>query len=233
MLKGVLFMRKIALALFFALVISGCAAASSETIDELIAQLEGKSPESVAQEREQEWVVEEARREVEAVKKALRFQTDKIENVTWVHTRLFQTRPCLDVYCGERDGRIWMRLQLEPSSDTQPMVMEQVVLNIDGEVRRFSINASDRNATSEVRSARGTFGGIEVNRWYYEKIDMSVTPELEKILWRATGRKNVLVRFKGRYSQDFKLTQAWHNAFGAMLRYYRARQIILAHENGK
>lgn len=225
-------MKRAILGLFLLLAAAGGAFAANETIEELIAQLEGKSPETAALEREQKWAVEEAKKEVDSVKKALRFRTDKIENVTWVHTRLTQFTPYFDVYCGERDGRIWMRLRLEPSSDTRPMVMEQVILNIDGEVRRFGINARDRDVTSEVRSVKGVFGGVEVNRWYYEKIDMPVTPELEKILWWATGKKSVLVRFRGRYSQDFKLTKAWHDAFSAMLRYYRARQIILAHEKG-
>lgn len=225
-------MKRAVLGFFLLLAAAGCAFAANETIDELIAQLEGKSPETAAQEREQKWVVEEAEREIAAVKKALRFNTDKIENVTWVHTRLTQFRPVFDIYCGERGGRIWMRLLLEPRSDTRPMVMEQVVLNIGGEVRNFSIKAGDRNITSEVRAVKGTFGGVDVNRWYYERIDMPVTPELEKILWRAAGSKSVLVRFRGRYVEDFKLSKAAHNAYSAILRYYRARQVILAHEKG-
>lgn len=227
-------MKRAVFTVFFLMAVIGSAFAASETIDELIAQLEGKSPETAAQEREQKQSVEEAKKEIEVVKKQLRFQTDKFKNVTWTRTRLGQFGPRFDIYCGERNDKIWMRILIEPSGDTKPMLTELVYLNIDGDVKGFHIKADDRKTTSEVRSSKGLGGKIEVRRWFYETVDMSVTdPELENLLRRAASAKSVMVRFSGQYNQDFNLSKDWQKSFDAMLRYYKARQTILAHEKGE
>lgn len=222
-------MKRLVLTLLILLTITGCAFASDVTIDELLAQLEGKSPETITQEREQRMSVDEAKKEIEAVKKNLRFRTDKMENVTWTRTKISTGKPYFDMYCGERNGKIWLRVKLEPSANTkQPMIMNTVLLNIDGHNTGFTVKASDRKTSSEVRSSRGTFGGIDVNRWFYEEVDMSViTPELETLLRQAADGKTVMVRMRGNYSEDFMLSKQARAAFDAMLRYYRARQVLL------
>lgn len=223
-------MKKAILSIFLLLAVSCCAFAANETIEELIAALEGKEPEVIAQETKQRQNVEWAKKEIEAVKKNLRFQTDRIENITWTQTKLNFSIPYFNIYCGEQNGSVFLRLMVEPDIRTERMETEKVVINVDGIVKSFTVPARYRNITSEVSSSKG-INGVQIRRWYTERIDMPVYEEVEDILRQAASGKETLVRMSGRYSQDFKLSKAAHNAFDSLLRYYKARQIILASQN--
>lgn len=223
-------MKKVILSVFLLLVVSQCAFAANETIEQLIAALEGKEPEVIAQETKQRQDVEWAKKEIEAVKKNLRFKTDKIENITWTHTKLIPSTPYFDVYCGERNGSVFLKLIIKPDIKTEQMAMERVIINVDGIVQSFTVPLRYRNITSEVSSSKG-INGVKMLRWYTERIDMPVYQEVQDILRQAASGKETLVRMSGRYNQDFKLSKAAHNAFDSLLRYYKARQIILASQS--
>lgn len=203
-----------------------CAFASNETIDELIAQLGIKSPEAAAPERKNNQTFGEAWKEIESVKKRLRFKTDKIENITIVSTRLNYDIPFFDIYCAEKGGKIWLRLVMKAGLTSEPMATGKVIINVDGIVHSFSVPSYSRETTSQVSSYRSA-RTVYTQRDYNEKVDMVVDEDAEKILRLATDGKVTMIRMRGRYYVDFKMSKAAHTSFDAMLRYYKARQILL------
>lgn len=223
-------MKKVIFSVFLLLATSCSVFAANETIEELIAALEGKEPAVIEQEIKQRQNVEWAKKEIEAVKKNLRFKTDKIENITWTHTKLNFSIPYFDIYCGEQNGAVFLRLMIEPDIRTERMETDRIIVNVDGIVHSFTVPLRYRNITSEVSSSKG-INGVKMLRWYTERIDMPVYQDVEKILIQAAGGKETLVRLSGKYNMDFKLTKAAHNAFDSLLRYYKARQIILTSQN--
>lgn len=224
-------MKKAALTILFLLSLISSAFAAFDSFDDLVAAEEKKGAGVPAQASDNAY--EAAKKEIEAVKKHLRFRIDKIENIVWVSTKLKYTTQCFDIYCGEQGGEIWLRLKIKPGPYTQPMVMERVTINVDGVAQSFMVPPSSSNITSELHSTYG-IGDIKARRWYEEKVDMAVNQEIEKLLRRVADGKETLIRLSGRnYKVDMKLLKDSYPAFDAMLRYYRARQIILAHEQGK
>lgn len=224
-------MKKIILGLFLILAAPCCVFAANETIEALIGALEEKEPAVIEREVKQRRDVEWAEQEIAAVKKHLRLQTDKIENTSWVISKLNIYSTYIDIYCIEQDGVISLRLVLAPRFDTEPLMMERFVINVDGAPNTFAVPAKNREITSKVRTDSSGINEVEITRWYKERANLAVTKEIKKVLRQAADAKETLIRMRGRYNFDFKMSKATQISFDAMLRYYEARQIILASQN--
>lgn len=169
-----------------------------------------------------------AMQEISALKKYLKFNTDKVENITWVGSRVMQFNPYMEIYTGERDGKIWLRLRVQ-ASDTTLLDVAQIVLNIDGEIHRIETDPQYRTISSRVSTSR-EMRRIVTRIWYTEKIDMPVSDSLQimNILRQIPSSGNAVVRLRGHNgSVDFSMSSASKNALSDVIRYYNARRTEL------
>lgn len=175
--------------------------------------------------QDREW----ARQEISAVKKNLRFHSDKIENKAWVFTKLNQLPPCIDFSITEEDGGIWLIYFAKPKGKiNNALLVEQIVLNIDGQVYNIEIEPGSRKITTNTRTERSALGGLKTSAWHYESVGGIASPSTIDILNLIPHSNVTMVRLRGQNSiEDFTFSSASKNALGSILRYYKARQIEL------
>lgn len=204
-------------------------AAEYTSIEDLAANYENKTddseqetPTSITAKREF------AKQEFNAVKKHLRFSSDKVEDINWTQTKwnISSYYPYIDIYVGEDGKRIWMRLKAELREDL-PVLTKQIIFNIDGSVYRLPVNSDCVSVKSDISTSQARLNSTVTRLAYTETIDMHVTPDIHKILLLIPKSKDTTVRLSGqsRYI-DFKIPKATKNAFDAMLRFYEARPYL-------
>lgn len=206
-------------------------AAEYTSIEDLAADYENRiddpkpgAAESVASKREF------AKQEFNAVKKHLRFSTDKVEGIHWTQTKwdISSYYPYIDIYVGEKENgrRVWMRLKAELREDL-PVLTKQIIFNIDGDVYRLPVQPDYVNVKSEISTSKAGLDRQVTRLTYTETIDMPVTPDIQKILSLIPKSNNTTVRLSGQSRKlDFKVPKATKTAFDAILRFYEARPYL-------
>lgn len=172
-------------------------------------------------------------KEIIAVGKHLTTRTDKIENITWVRSRALQRMPYLEVYSGELGGVIALRLAVETYGTTL-LAVEQIILNVDGEILRIPLGSKNSKISSQAMTERAPLGGVVTKVWYKESIDIMVSgsQQIMSVLSKIPTSNSTAVRLRGlNASVDFTMSPASKTAFSNSMRYYEAKKTLLQLES--
>lgn len=214
-------LRKIAAAVFLLLaVFVSCAAASGETIEELIAQLEGKTQEEIEQgkqEREQErdeekFAADLEKQRQELIKKKLWGSKDAF-NGTVAYRSHKTTRGTLDsrsLFFTCHDTKTGPLLICRIGYMTDKYIfLNDVQFNIDGEFHSLPLVSA---------SAKPRYG------WeYYDFIVLG--QEDEEMYRKIINSKRTMVRLMGSNGViDFEVSQNQKQALGEVMRYHHIRE---------
>ena len=99
--------------------------------------------------------------------------------------RYVDTRSYIAVYIGQNEGRVWLRMRLNYTSDSW-LFVENAAFNIDGETIRLPYTDWKRDNDSEI----------------WEWIDVPIDADLRATLEKISVSKSTIVRFNGQQYYD-------------------------------
>lgn len=99
--------------------------------------------------------------------------------------RYTDTRNFLEVYMGEKDTKVWLRIKLNYTGDSW-LFIKDASANIDGKTVKLPLTEWKRDNDSEI----------------WEWSDQVLTPELRDIMIRIADSKKTIIRFNGSQYYD-------------------------------
>lgn len=212
-------MRKIITLLLFLLISVTSAFAASETVEDMIAQLEGKDQETIARERwerhalDEQKFAEELENECMALKNNLWLTTDKVNNTISYRSKKTPVSTLSvkgSIYFILHDTGSILLLECRYGFiDDNVIFLKEIIVDIDGETHFVLLDSASKKP-----------------RHGWEYADATVTLNDEIFYQKIINSETTTVYFHGVNDSviDFKVSRRQKEALSEVLRFYYIRQ---------
>lgn len=159
--------------------------------------------------------VKQIKYEINEQRKQLHRVVDNVENITWLYSKLTPhpniiSGNVLYCYIGDFTDTASLRVVYGFSQDDW-VFMDSIIFNIDGSIREFPVDYSDRKT--------------DINDGIAEWVDWYVDDKDIEFLQSIANSKKTLVKFRGDTKQrSFTVTPNQKNAIKQILKYYMLKE---------